>query len=220
MTKSMEKDLESLKQQLLSLGSLVEEAVSKAVLALDKRDEKLGREVINHDVQVDLMEVSVEENCLGILALHQPVASDLRFIIAALKINNDLERIGDIAVNIAERTLFLCNQPQVKAPFDYKTMAAKARAMLRASIDAFVKSSPQLAHDVRKMDDEVDAINREMYSVVFEKMKQDPLMVEAYCQYISISRHLERIGDYATNIAEDVIYMIDGTIVRHRPEFA
>jgi phosphate transport system protein len=220
MTKSMQKDLEALRQQLMSLGSLVEESVSKAVTALEKRDEKLAREVINQDVQVDLMEVSIEESCLAILALNQPVASDLRLIIAALKANNDLERIGDLAVNISERTLFLCNQPQVKAPFDYKTMGEKARAMLRGSVDAFVKSNQQLAHEVRKMDDEVDAINRQMYSVIFDKMKQDPLMVEVYCQYISISRHLERIGDYATNIAEDVIYMIDGTIVRHRPEFA
>jgi phosphate transport system protein len=218
MTKAMQAEMERLGKDLLTLSALVEESVAKAVLALENRDEKLAHEIISKDYLVDLKEVEVEEECLRVLALHQPVASDLRLIIAALKINNDLERIADLAVNMAERALFLCQHPEVAAPFDLKTMASKTRNMLRQALSSFVGRDVKLAHEVRKMDNEVDQIHRGMYDKVFNAIRANPDHVEVMAQFLSASRHLERIADYATNIAEDVIYMIEGKIIRHNPD--
>jgi phosphate transport system protein len=164
------------------------------------------------------MEVQVEESCLKILALYQPVATDLRFIIAVLKINNDLERVGDLAVNIAERAAFLATQPPLEMSFDFQKMAAKAQEMLKRSLDALVGFNAEMAEEVCLSDDEIDAMNRQVYFMVEEAIHTHPDQTESLIHTLSVSRHLERIADHATNIAEDVIYMIDGSIVRHKTE--
>jgi phosphate transport system protein len=161
------------------------------------------------------MEVEVEEDCLKILALHQPVAADLRYIIAVLKINQDLERIGDLAVHIAERGLFLCGQPPINIPFRLGEMADKAQAMLKKVLDAFVQLNDVAAHEVCAADGEIDAINRDILQQVKRAMTQNPALFESLLQIMHIARHLERIADHATNIAEDLIYLIQGRIVRH-----
>jgi len=165
-----------------------------------------------------MREIDIEEECLKLLALHQPVAMDLRFIVAVLKINNDLERISDLAVNVAERAAFLAARPKIDAPFDFLLMARKAQTMLRMSLDALVNWESSLASQVCAMDDEVDAINREMYNQVKDEIRKHPENLDALIHLLSVSRHLERIADQATNIAEDVIYMVEGKIVRHRAE--
>ncbi|HUJ73429.1 MAG TPA: phosphate signaling complex protein PhoU [bacterium] len=203
---------------LLSLGADVEGSVYKAVQALDRRDKSMAEQVISGDAAIDKFEVYLEEECLKILALHQPVAIDLRFVIAVLKINNDLERIGDLAVNIAERALFLAAHQPLDVPFDFASMAAKAQQMLKKSLDALVNMDPRMARDVCAADDEVDALNRDMYGRIEDGIRQHPEHLESLIHYLGVSRYLERIADHATNIAEDVIYMVDGDIVRHRAE--
>ena len=214
----LQREIERLKKQILTLGAVVEERVHMAVQAIDDRDEKLARQVIDGDLQIDEMEVDLEEECLKLLALHQPVAIDLRFIIAVLKINNDLERIGDLAVNIGERALFVSTRERIDIPFDFPTMSKKVKEMLKKSLDALVNMDTSLANEVCEMDDEVDAINRQMYDQVREGICKHPDRLELLTHLLSTSRHLERIGDLATNIAEDVIYMIEGNIVRHKTE--
>jgi phosphate transport system protein len=220
MSKHLEREIERLKKHILSLGAVVEESVQRAVRAISERDGTLAQRVIEEDVSTDQMEVEVEEECLKILALHQPVAIDLRFIVAVLKINNDLERIGDLAVNIAERAAFLAsrNHDGLVTLFDFEEMAAKTQAMLKLSLDALVNVDAGLARYVCAADDEVDAMNRQMYHQVEDAIRAHPEQMDALIHMLSISRHLERIADHATNIAEDVIYMIEGVIVRHRTE--
>ncbi|MCX7806448.1 MAG: phosphate signaling complex protein PhoU [Planctomycetota bacterium] len=218
MSKHLEREIERLKKRILALSALVEASVHDAVVAIERRDATLARKIIEGDIEIDHSEVDVEEECLKILALHQPVAIDLRFIVACLKINNDLERIADLAVNIAERAVFLCEQPRIDVPFDFAGMAEKAKLMLKRSLDALVNKDASLARAVIAADDEVDAINRDMYDRVKEGIVKKPEHVHALIHMLSTSRHLERIADHATNIAEDVIYMIDGEIVRHKAE--
>jgi len=218
MTKHFQRELDVLKKQLLALSTQVEETVLKAMKAVAALDARQAQEVIDHDEAIDNSEVALEEECLKILALHQPVAGDLRFVIAALKINNDLERVADLAVNIAERAIVVAGKKDIERPFDFTTMAEKSRAMLAQSIDSLIKMDPVQAHKVWQADDEIDAMNREVYQRVYEKIRRNPDHVEIMINYISISRHLERIADYATNIAEDVIYLVEGKIVRHQPE--
>lgn len=218
MTKHFERELDWLKKELLELSALVEENVVKSIQSLKNRDEILAREVINSDDVVDHSEVALEEQCLKILALHQPVAGDLRFIVSALKINNELERVADLAVNIAERSLVIMRQKVIDAPFDYTHMAQKSRAMLNRAIDSLIKMDTTLAHEVCQADDEVDEINRDVYTQVYRLIKEKPDNVEILINYVSVSRHLERIADYATNIAEDVIYLVEGKIIRHQPD--
>ncbi len=218
MTRHLEREIERLKRALLAVSAIVEENVQKSVKAIKERDPRLAREVIESDLEIDQMEVDIEEECQKALALHQPVASDLRFIIAVLKINNDLERIGDLAVNIAERAVYLSTQERVDIPFDFAGLAQKAQAMLRDSLDALVNLDADLAHEVLAADDEVDDINREMYRLVQEGIRSHPEHVESLILLLSVSRQLERVADHATNIAEDVIYLVRGDIVRHRAE--
>ncbi|MFI5400167.1 MAG: phosphate signaling complex protein PhoU [SAR324 cluster bacterium] len=218
MNLHLQREIEKLKTMLLSLGTDVEEHVYKAVQALDERDVTLADQVIGGDEQVDRYEVYLEEECLKTLALHQPLAIDLRFVIAVLKINNDLERIGDLAVNIAERAKFLAGRDVLDVPFDFMGMADKTRAMLKKSLDALVNMDPRMARDVCAADDEVDALNREMYGRIQKSMQQHPDRIDGLIHYLGVSRYLERIADHATNIAEDVIYMVDGDIVRHRAD--
>jgi phosphate transport system protein len=214
----MQKEIENLKSMLLTLCAAVEKSLCLAVQSVKERDAVLARSVIDDDVQIDQMEVDVEEECLKILALHQPVAIDLRFIITALKINNDLERIGDLAVNIAERGEFLAGQEQISVPFDFEAMAEKAQWMLTGSLDCLVDMDCKRAYQVCAADDEVDAFNRQMYRQVEASIVAHPSWARGLLHLLSISRHLERIADHATNIAEDVIYMVEGKIVRHRTE--
>ena len=195
-----------------------EETVEMAVESLETKNREKAKSVFNSDDRIDQMEVTIEEQCLQILALHQPVAVDLRFIITALKVNNDLERIGDLAVNISERALALAEMEHHEAPFDFKRMAQISKKMLKNAIDSLIDKNTNLAKQVCQMDQEVDDINRKMYQILFSGVKANPERVEFYLQYLSSSRHLERIADYATNIAEDVIYMVEGDIVRHNPE--
>jgi len=212
----LQKELQKLKKRILSLGAMVEERVRMAIKAVETRDEKLAKRIIEMDREIDENEVEVEEECLKILALHQPVAVDLRFITAVIKINNDLERIGDQAVNIAERVVSIARRPPVTVPFDYKLMAEKTEAMLRESLDALVNLDADLAHKVCLKDDEVDDINREIYDKVKEAIRSHPDRVGYMINLLLVSRHLERIADLTTNIAEEVIYLIEGEISRHR----
>lgn len=218
MAKHLQREIGDLKKRILHLGTVVEESLQKAVKALRRRDDALARSVIDTDPDIDEMEVRVEEECLKVLALHQPVAIDLRFIVAVLKINSDLERIGDLAVNVAERAVFLASRDPVDIPFDFAGMAWKAQAMLKKSLDALVNLDVDLARRVRAADDDVDAMNRQMYRQVEQGIREHPDRLESLIQLLSASRHLERVADHATNIAEDVIYMLEGEIVRHKTE--
>jgi phosphate transport system protein len=218
MTAHLQKEIDQLKRKFLALSTLVEESLQRAVKAVETRDGKLAQAVIENDVIIDHQEIEVEEDVLKILALHQPVAVDLRFLVALLKTNSDLERIGDLAVNIAERACFLATQPRIAAPFDFATMARKAQAMLTQALNAFVNLDAASARDVLPKDDEVDEINRQMYDLVKAEILKHPDVINCLIHMLSISRHLERVADHATNIAEDVVYMIEGAIVRHNAE--
>ena len=218
MTKHFERELDGLKKELLELSAAVEESVVKSIQSLKDRDETLAREVIDNDDAVDNAEVALEEQCLKILALHQPVAGDLRFIVATLKINNELERVADLAVNIAERSLVIGRQKVIDPPFDFTHMAQKSRSMLTRAIDSIIRLDTVLAHEVCEADDEVDELNRDVYTQVYRLINEHPENAEILINYISVSRHLERIADYATNIAEDVIYLVEGKIIRHQPD--
>ncbi|MBT4482866.1 MAG: phosphate signaling complex protein PhoU [Candidatus Latescibacteria bacterium] len=218
MTNRLHKEIESLKKNIMTIVAEVEENVRMSVNSLKKRDSKLAKEVIEQDHHIDQREVQLEEECLKILALYQPVANDLRFIIAVMKINNDLERISDLAVNIAERAEFLATRETTGIPFDFSLMADKVQEMLRNSIHALVTLDLKLAHEVCAADDKVDDLNREMYHIVEDSVRRNPENIKELLHYLGVSRHLERIADSATNIAEDIIYMIDGEIVRHHVE--
>lgn len=218
MAKHLQREIENLKKKLLALGATVETSVRDATLSIGKQDADLAQKIIENDINIDKTEVEVEEDCLKILALHQPVAIDLRFIVTVLKINNDLERIGDLAVNIAERAVFLASQPKVNIPIDLVDMAHHAQSMLKESLDALINHDAKLAHKVCASDDIVDGMNRQMYLKAQEAILKNPEQISALIHLLSASRHLERIADHTTNIAEDVIYMIEGHIVRHRTE--
>lgn len=216
MAQHLQREVERLKKKILALGAAVEGNVRMAVSAVENKDAQLAEKIINSDVEIDQMEVDLEEDCLKILALHQPVAIDLRFIIAVLKINNDLERIGDLAVNMAERAQFLSGKPPIAIPFNLEGLVIKTQQMLKDSLDSLVNLNAGLARNVRNTDDEVDAIHREMYDLVKDAIRAHPERVDVLIPYLSISRYLERMADHTTNIAEDVIYMIEGEIARHR----
>jgi phosphate transport system protein len=218
MTVHMKREIDRLKQMLISLCEVVEENLRRAVESIRKRDANIARAVIEMDVEIDHMEVDMEEECLKILALYQPVAIDLRFIITALKINNDLERIGDLAVNLAEHSTFLASQQQTDVPVDFEEMTQKTELMLRKSLDALVKMDSKLAYEVCADDDEIDALDRQMQLMLQKAVHTHPEQTECLMHLRSASGHLERVADHATNIAEDVIYMIEGRIVRHKAE--
>jgi phosphate transport system protein len=216
MAKHLQRELGALQKQVLSLATLVEEQVRTAVRAVEKKDAETARKIIAFDRNVDLLEIEVEEECLKILALHQPVAIDLRFIIAVLKINNDLERIGDLAGNIADRAIPLAGLPDFHYTSRLNIMCEKAMVMLNKCLDAFFAMTTQKAEEVCRSDDEVDELYREMVTIVRDGIRENIEHVEGYLFILSVARHLERIADHATNIAEDVLYMLEGDIVRHR----
>jgi phosphate transport system protein len=196
----------------------VEEAISKSITALINRDTALAQRVIANDSEIDAMEVEVEEECLKILALYQPVAADLRFVVAVLKINNDLERMGDLARNIAKRVTQLEGGDPYDLPPEIRTMATQAQEMVRQCLDAVVKRDPTLARQVREEDDIVDEARQRIQRRVMQGIKEHPENVENLLRINSVAKHIERIADMATNIAEDVVYMVEGDIVRHRAE--
>lgn len=218
MPKHLKRDLDFLKKEIMSIASMAEEAMDKAILALIDRRPELAEEVIREDERIDQREVRFEEECLKVLALHQPVAADLRFVAVVIKVNNDLERIGDLAVNIAERATYLSNCEPLQTSLDFPGMADKVREMLRRSLDALASANAKLAKGVLAMDDEVDETNREMFVSLQRLMHEDPTTIERAVHLLSVSRHLERIGDLATNIAQDVVYMVEGEVIRHRAE--
>ena len=215
MSVHFQREFDALKKHLLSLCAEVDQQVQLAVRALIDRDEELANEVRKKDLDIDNREVEIEEECLKILALYQPVAVDLRFIVAVLKINSDLERIGDLAVNIANKARTLAASPAVAIPFDLTGMSQKTQAMLRDSIDALVNLDTKLADDVCGRDDEVDRMKRDIRRRGEEMIAADPAQTKILMRLLAASRNLERIADLTTNIAEDVIYLVDGKIVRH-----
>ena len=218
MTIHLQRDMEFLDKQLLLLSSMVEEATNKSILALVDRRPEIAREVIRDDDDIDQKEVLIEEECLKILALHQPVANDLRFIVAVFKVNNDLERMGDLAVNIAERAVYLSKGDPLSVALDFPQMAEGVRNMVRKSLDALTKVDSHQAGQVLTMDDEIDDANRRMFAILQEHMLHNPTTIKRAVQLLSASRHLERIADLATNIAEDVVYMAEGKLIRHLTE--
>jgi phosphate transport system protein len=216
MSVHLQREIEKLKKHLLSLCAVVEDQVQMAVEALWKRDEKLAEEVERRDTDVDQREVEVEEECLKMLALYQPVATDLRLIVAVLKINNDLEQIGDLAVNIARKAAAVAAEPSLDIPVDVRGMWQKVHAMLHDSLDALVNADTQLAQAVCDRDDEVDRMKHDIRLKIEEASRRQPDLLNRLLKVMAVSRNLERIADYSVSIAEDVIYLVNGSIVRHR----
>ena len=217
MSKHLLRDLEHLKKEILAVGSLVENAIHIATRALLDRRPELPKQVMQGDEEIDRREVAIEEDCLKILALHQPVAFDLRFIIAVLKVNNDLERMGDLAVNIAERAEYLSIHPALPRAEGFDRMVEKVLQMVGTSLSSLVEQDTELAQQVLQADDEVDEIHREMFGAMQKVMQTSPDSIERATHWLSASRNLERIADQATNIAEDVLFMVRGEIMRHQP---
>jgi phosphate transport system protein len=215
MQRHFHEELEALKQTLLAMGGLVEDQIHLAMRALVDRDDVLAQEVIDRDRRVNTMDVEVDEKCVELLALHQPAAGDLRFITTAMKIVTDLERIGDQAVNIAQRAIELGREPQLKPYIDLPRMAEKAGQMVRESLDAFVSRDTALARQVCAEDEAVDALKEQVFRELLTYMMEDARTIPRAIRLILISRFLERVADHATNIAEMVIYLVEGKMVRH-----
>ncbi len=208
-------ELDELKQRLLFMGGLAEERVRLAMRALVERDQSLVAEIIGGDQTINVMQLEIDDRCFKLLALYQPMAIDLRAIVAAVKINADLERVGDLAVNIAEAADRYVSHPPVKALIDLPRMGALAQLMLRQALDAFVSQDIRAAHEVLKQDDILDALKNQIFRELLTYMLGDTRTIEPGIDLILISRHLERIGDHATNIAEDVIFIVEARDVRH-----
>jgi len=216
MERRFEKELQALKERLLVMGGLAETMIHKSVKALVDRDEALIQSVLAHEEEMDLLCIEIDDRCFTLLALQQPMASDLRFLVAGIKINSDLERIGDQAVSIVLRAQSLITQPEVKPLIDIPRMAQLAQEMVRKSLDAFVRRDPELARSVIGADDEVDNLRDQVFRELLTYMMADPGTIPRALNLILISRNLERIADHATNIAEDVIYIARGEDVRER----
>jgi len=218
MAKHLVRDMEVLKHQLLDTAALVESSIHKSIVALLERNQDVANEVIHQDERIDEKEVRVEEECLKILALHQPVAADLRYIIAFLKVNNDIERMGDQAVNIAQYAASLSKKKPLEVAYDFAVQAEFVQEMVRKSLDSLTNMDSALAREVLLMDDRVDDSHREAFEIIQKVMREDSDNVERGVYLLSCSKQLERIADLATNIAEDIIYMVEGDVVRHRNE--
>jgi phosphate transport system protein len=213
-------ELEELSQKLLEMAGLVESAIHRSVRSLIEQDRELAQQVIRDEPVINRMEMEIDGLSTRLLALRQPVARDLRFLTAALKINTDLERIGDLANHIAERSLSLMHHPLVRPMTDIPKMASLVQSMLLKVLEAFVKGDADLARSVLLADDEVDRLRDAVYVELMETMQRDPGLVPAAIDLIFVARNLERIGDHTTNIAEDVVFLIQGVDVRHRAEQA
>jgi phosphate transport system protein len=219
MSTHLTRDLGILHRNLLSMCATVEELVHKAVAELSDPNLERAKELAKQDDEVDRFDVSIEEECLKILALHQPVATDLRRITTVLKISAELERVADISVHIAERACGLVDQPGIVVPEKLQVMARHAVEMLHHSIDAYVGLDTQLARQVCESDNVVDELNREIIAELVTMMQKNPQLIEPGLNLFSSSRHIERVADHATNIAEDVVYLVEGEIIRHRADF-
>jgi phosphate transport system protein len=217
MQRHFHDELNQVKQKTLRLGSLVEDMVERAVTALVDRDSSQAEETIADDQKVDVLEVEIDETCMRLLALHQPAAGDLRFITTAMKISGDLERSADQAVNICERAIELNEEPQLKPYIDIPIMSQLAQKMLRDSLDAFVRKDGQLARAVIEADNRVDALKSQIFRELLTFMMEDPRTIRRGINIVLVSRHLERIADHATNIAEMVVFLAEGKNIRHAP---
>jgi len=215
ISRVFDEELRELKESMLFEGELVQKAVKNAVTALLTRDSDLARKVIEDDDNINTKEVEIDEFCLKLLALRQPAARDLRFIATAIKINYDLERMGDMAVNICERVLELNAEPQLKPYIDLPKMAEIAQAMVKDSLDAFVKEDPQLAWKVTQDDEKVDQLNEQIFRELLTYMSEDLKTISRATRLLFISKYLERLSDHAVNIAELVIFLVQGKIIRH-----
>jgi phosphate transport system protein len=218
LSRHFDRELSSLKQDLLRMAALAETAVGKSVESVTNRNSDLAREVIIDDITLNRMELAIEEQAFKLLALRQPVATDLRLTVAAMRIATELERIGDQAVNIAERALELNSRPPLELPIDIKLMADMALGMVRTSIDAFVNQDPKLALQVCQRDVEVDILDDEYIQKLLDSMIQESRWVTRLHHFIIIVRNLERIADLATNIAEDIVFIVEGRVIKHRCE--
>jgi len=215
MQRHFVQELDALKTNLIKMGSLAEQAISDAIRALLERQKKLAEQVVAQDQQIDSFEVTIDDEVVDLLALQQPVATDLRFIVAASKINNDLERIGDHAVNIAESALACSDLPPLKPMVDITQMAQITKNMLRDSIDGFIHNNAAVCKAVLKNDDIIDDLNKKVVHDVIEIMRENPAKIEQALEVIRVSRNLERVADLATNIAEEVIFMAEARVVKH-----
>lgn len=218
MQRHFDEELKKLKEKILKMSSLVEKAIHLSIKALVDRESELAQQIIKSDDQINMLEIEIDEFSLKLLALRQPQAGDLRLITSIMKINNDLERIGDLAVNIAERTIELLKFPIVKPLIDIPRMADIAQGMLKDSLDAFVNGDSKLAKNVCERDDKVDNLNDQIFRELLTYMLQDPKTIERAVDLILVGRNLERIADHATNISEDVIYMVNGKTIKHHIE--
>lgn len=218
MERLFDAELNALNEKLLDMARLSEESVAMAVKSLKERQEDLAREVLQRETRINLLEIEIDEMGMKLLALRQPVASDLRFITSAMKIGSDLERVGDLAVNIAEVSLDLITKPPLKPLIDIPRMAEVAQSMVRDAINAFVNRDEKTARAVCERDDEVDSLNDQIFRELLTYMMTDPTTINRAVGLILIGRHLERIADHATNIAEDVIYLVRGKTIKHHIE--
>ena len=215
MERHFDEELKLLKNKLLEMAGAVEQAIYQSVKGLVNREEKLAHDVIQNDRKINDLEIEIEDLCLKLLALHQPMAVDLRFIAAAMKINNDLERMGDQAVNIAERASDLLSKPPLKPLVDIPRMADLTQKMVKDSIDAFVNSDAAMAQEICRRDDAVDDLNDQVFRELLTTMLANSANIERAVDLILVARHLERIADHATNIAEEVIYIVEGKVIKH-----
>ena len=211
----LQEELDQLKSRLLEMGGLAEDRVRSSVRALVDRDRALVERVIEGDTPINQLHIEIDSRCVRLLALHQPMAVDLRVILSAVKINTDLERVGDLAINIAEAAMRYLGHPPVKELIDIPRIAEIAQGMLRDALDAFVRRDTLLAQQVLDADDTLDALKTQIFRELLTYMLQDPSTIEPALDLILISRHLERIGDHATNVAEDVIFIVSARDVRH-----
>ena len=218
MERHFDQELEALKQQLLRMGGAAEAIVQKSVESLKRRDGGLADEIFADDRLIDRLEIDIEERCVSLLALRQPMAVDLRFITAALKISNDLERIGDHAVNIASSAKRLAAEPPLKPLIDIPRMAGLAGDMLREALDAFVRRDAATARRLVRRDDAVDDLNRQLFRELVSFMLEDPATITRAMELILVARNLERVADLATNVAEEVVFVAEARIIKHHAE--
>jgi phosphate transport system protein len=217
-TRHFDKELMQLKEKLLLMAARTEALVTQAALALEKKDPALAQDIFRLDKEIDGMEVEIEEQAISLIALHQPAAGDLRFLIGAIKINNDLERIGDHGVNIAESALRLAEKPDLKPLIDIPRMAKLATGMLKDSLDSFVEGSVNKAREVCSRDDQVDDIKDQIFRELLTYMMEKPDTITRAMDLILVSRNLERIADLSTNISEEAIYIAEAKIIKHRAD--
>jgi len=215
MQRHFDEELATLKEKILQMGAMVEEQIANSIKALVERDTDLAHHVIENDHRVNAMDVQIDEDCLRLIALHQPMAGDLRFLTTAMKISTELERMSDLAENISERSIELNEEPQLKPYIDIPRMAQEALRMVKESLDAFVNRNSELARSVCKADDVIDDLNHQIFRELLSFMIEDPETTTRAIRISFISKYIERIADHATNIAELVVYLVEGKIIRH-----